>query len=244
MSLRTSPTASCRPSPLASRRHALIAVVAAALTAAALPISGLSDDVTAIADDAAPQVLLETSLGDITLELDRARAPGTVANYLEYVDEGFYDGTIFHRVIEGFMVQGGGFTDSLMKKNTRAPIANEADNGLSNQRYTIAMARTSEPHSATAQFFINHVDNTMLDHSGKTPRGWGYTVFGRVIDGQDTIDTIAETATGAAGPFRSDVPQDTIAILSARRIGDTDDATDIAASGEDDSTPDADAATR
>ena len=218
MLFRTSRSVPSRLSFLASRRGVLIGVVAAVLTAGAVPISGLSDDVTAVGDDPAPRVVLETSAGSVTLELDPARAPETVANFLEYVDSGFYDGTIFHRVIEGFMVQGGGFTDSLMKKATRAPVRNEADNGLSNRRHTIAMARTSEPNSATAQFFINHVDNTMLDHTARTPRGWGYTVFGRVVDGQQTVDTIAETPTGAAGPFSSDVPRETILIETARRL--------------------------
>jgi len=242
MFLRSSPTVLRHLSLLVSRRHALIALVAATLTAAALPISGLSDDVTLADDGPSPQILLETSLGDITLELDRARAPGSVENFLEYVDGGYYDGTVFHRVIEGFMIQGGGFTESLMKKATRAPIDNEADNGLSNRKYTIAMARTSEPHSATAQFFINHVDNTMLDHSAKTPRGWGYTVFGRVVDGQDTVDAIAETATGAAGPFGSDVPEETVLIRSARRLGDAGATAEP--EGQDDTAPEADAATR
>jgi len=214
---RTSSLAPSRPSALTSRRCAVITVLLATLSAGVMPISGLSDDVTVATDDPSPRVILETTAGDVTLELDRARAPETVANFLEYVEDGFYDGTLFHRVIEGFMVQGGGFTADLMKKSTRAPVRNEADNGLSNRRYTIAMARTSEPHSATAQFFINHVDNTMLDHSGKTPRGWGYTVFGRVVEGQDTIDAIAETPTGSAGPFGSDVPRTSILIETARR---------------------------
>jgi len=197
-----------------------IAVVAALLLGvAALPISGLSDDAPAPAGDPAPQVVMSTSLGDITLELDRARAPATVENFLGYVDDGFYDGTLFHRVIEGFMVQGGGFSDDFMKRPTRAPVRNEADNGLSNRRLTIAMARTSDPHSATAQFFINHVDNGNLDHTARNSRGWGYTVFGRVIEGSEVVDAIAEVPTGAAGPFRSDVPRDAVIIESVTRIG-------------------------
>jgi len=163
-------------------------------------------------------VTLETSLGNIVLELDDSRAPATVDNFLSYVDDGFYDQTIFHRVIEGFMVQGGGFTSSYQKKPTRPPITNEANNGLSNSRYTIAMARTNSPHSATAQFFINTVDNHNLDHTSATPRGWGYTVFGRVIEGAEVVQSISEVPTGAGGPFRSDVPQESITIVTASRL--------------------------
>lgn len=212
-------------SPLRTIVHAVFrkpvgiaAVLALVFGMATLPISGVSDDAPAPAADPTPQVLMSTSLGDIVLELDRARAPATVENFLTYVDDGFYDGTIFHRVIEGFMVQGGGFSDDLMKRQTRAPVRNEADNGLSNRRLTIAMARTSDPHSATAQFFINHVDNGNLDHTGRTSRGWGYTVFGRVIEGSDVVDAIAEVPTGAAGPFRSDVPRESVVIESATRV--------------------------
>jgi cyclophilin family peptidyl-prolyl cis-trans isomerase len=142
-----------------------------------------------------PKVLMETSVGNITLELDAEKAPKTVNNFLTYVDEGFYAGTIFHRVIDGFMIQGGGFTPELSKKDTHAPVENEADNGLKNLRGTLAMARTNQPHSATAQFYINLVDNGMLDFREKNRRGWGYCVFGKVIAGIDVVDKIAKTTT-------------------------------------------------
>lgn len=172
-----------------------------------------------------PQVRLETSMGDIVLELDATRAPETVENFLAYVDNGFYDGTIFHRVIEGFMIQGGGFDQTFRRKHTRAPIRNEANNGLGNRRYTIAMARTNAPHSATAQFFINSVDNPNLDHRAATPRGWGYAVFGRVIDGQSVVDAISQVATGPGGPFSRDTPRPQVVIDAAVRLpGDTSDA--------------------
>jgi peptidyl-prolyl cis-trans isomerase B (cyclophilin B) len=164
----------------------------------------------------APRVILETNHGNITLELYPDKAPQSVENFLTYVDEGFYSGTIFHRVIEGFMIQGGGFTADMMKKPTRNAITNEADNGLKNKRGTVAMARTTDPHSATSQFYINTVDNVALDHSEKTPRGWGYAVFGKVVDGMDVVDAIAKQTTGTMGPFR-DVPSETVVILSARR---------------------------
>ena len=137
-----------------------------------------------------PQVRLATSLGDITLELDPGKAPKTVENFLAYVEEGFYDGTIFHRVIDGFMVQGGGFEPGLKEKRAHAPIANEAANGLKNDAYTISMARTSEPHSASSQFFINVKDNAFLNYSAPNSQGWGYCVFGRVVDGKDVVDRI------------------------------------------------------
>ena len=172
-----------------------------------------------------PRVTLSTSQGDIVIELNEEKAPTTAANFLEYVDAGFYDGTVFHRVISGFMVQGGGFAldpaqQDLEKKETRAPIRNEADNGLENRRGTIAMARTGNPHSATAQFFINLVDNRSLNHSGKTPRGWGYTVFGEVVEGMDTVDRIAGVATGTrrlSGQAARNVPKEPVVIENARR---------------------------
>lgn len=163
-------------------------------------------------DSASPRVRIQTSEGAIMLELDRARAPGTVDNFLRYVRENFYEGTIFHRVIEDFMIQGGGFTRSFQRKPTHAPIPNEADNGLKNLRGTVAMARTADPHSATAQFFINTVDNAFLDHRAPTRRGWGYAVFGRVIEGMDTVDRIAGIPTGSGGPLRRDVPARTVLI--------------------------------
>ena len=166
-----------------------------------------------------PKVNMQTNKGLIVIELYPDQAPQSVANFLAYVDAGFYDGTIFHRVIPDFMIQGGGFTADLEKKATRDPIPNEADNGLKNERGTLAMARTNDPNSATAQFFINHKDNAFLDHSGKNPRGWGYAVFGRVTDGMSVVDAIATTPTGAKGMFPKDVPLETIVIEKASRSG-------------------------
>ncbi len=156
-------------------------------------------------------ILLVTTFGNITVELDREKAPKTVDNFVQYVNEGHYNGTTFHRVIDGFMVQGGGFTADMRQKPTRAPVMNEADNGLANDRGTIAMARTGDPHSATAQFFINTVDNDFLNHTSKTPNGWGYTVFGRVTDGMDVVDRIAKVRTGF-----NDMPVQTVLIKEAR----------------------------
>jgi peptidyl-prolyl cis-trans isomerase A (cyclophilin A)/peptidyl-prolyl cis-trans isomerase B (cyclophilin B) len=168
-----------------------------------------------------PRVALDTSQGTIVVELYEAKAPATVTNFLDYVDSGFYDGTVFHRVIAGFMIQGGGFDDELNQKKTRSPIPNEADNGLKNERGTLAMARTSDPDSATAQFFINLTDNTSLDHRGKTPRGWGYAVFGRVIEGMEVVDRIARLKTGVSAlngyPAR-DVPRPLVVINNAKRL--------------------------
>jgi cyclophilin family peptidyl-prolyl cis-trans isomerase len=142
-----------------------------------------------------PRVRLETKQGIIILELDPHSAPKTVENFLRYVDSGFYNDTVFHRVIKGFMIQGGGMTADMRQKSTQPPVLNEADNGLKNLRGTIAMARTSDPHSATSQFFINTVDNTFLDHKGKTSNGWGYCVFGKVVEGMNVVDTIENTPT-------------------------------------------------
>ena len=150
-------------------------------------------------------IKMHTNYGVITLELDAAKAPVTVENFLTYAREGFYDNTIFHRVINGFMIQGGGMMPDMMQKATHAPIKNEADNGLKNDRGTIAMARTNDPHSATAQFFINVKDNGFLNHSSPTPSGWGYCVFGKVTDGMDVVDKIKAVATGNKG-FHQDVP--------------------------------------
>lgn len=172
----------------------------------------------AVADDAHPRLLISTSEGDIVLELDREKAPATVDNFLSYVDDGFYDGTIFHRVIKGFMAQGGGFDTDFEQKRTKAPVKNEADNGLKNKRGTIAMARTSDPHSATAQFFINTVDNGFLDFSSPTPNGWGYAVFGRVVEGMDVLDRIEAIPTGRGGPFPRDVPRTTVTIEKITRV--------------------------
>ena len=164
-----------------------------------------------------PSVVLDTSLGSITLELFADAAPASTKNFLGYVERGFYDGTVFHRVIPGFMIQGGGFTDDMVRKPTRDPITNEADNGRVNRRGTLAMARTSDPHSATAQFFINVVDNDFLNHSGKTPRGWGYAVFGRVTAGMDVVDAIAAVQTGRANGM-SDVPLEPVMIRKAQLL--------------------------
>ena len=161
----------------------------------------------------ANKVIVHTSQGDITIELYPDKAPKSVDNFLQYVKDGFYSGTVFHRVIAGFMIQGGGFTKDLQLKRTRAPIHNEANNGLSNLKYTVAMARTGDPHSAAAQFFINLVDNKRLDFTADTNGlTWGYTVFGKVIKGQDVVDKIAATPTGASGPLPSDVPTTPITI--------------------------------
>jgi len=168
-----------------------------------------------------PQFRLETSAGPVTVELYADQAPQTVANFLKYVDDGFYDGTQFHRVIRGFMIQGGGFDQNGQRKATRAPIQNEADNGLSNERGTLAMARTGNPHSATAQFFINLVDNDNLDFSGKNARGWGYAVFGKVTDGMAVVDNIASERTTSQrlnGMLARDVPEVPILITRAYRL--------------------------
>jgi cyclophilin family peptidyl-prolyl cis-trans isomerase len=162
-------------------------------------------------------IVLETSLGTIEIALDEERAPRTVENILRYVDDGHYDGTLFHRVIPRFMAQGGGYDETYTKKPTRAPVANEADNGLKNLRGTVAMARTSDPDSATSQFFVNVADNAFLDHSGKTQSGWGYAVFGNVTSGMDVIDEMVAVKTGAAGPFAKDAPAEPIVIRKARR---------------------------
>jgi peptidyl-prolyl cis-trans isomerase B (cyclophilin B) len=152
--------------------------------------------------------------GVVTLELDEQKAPKTVANFLSYVKKGHYDGTIFHRVIDGFMVQGGGFAPGMNQKPTDAPIENEANNGLKNQKYSVAMARTSAPHSASAQFFINVADNDFLDHKSPTPQGWGYAVFGKVVGGQDVVDRIKGVATGNRGGH-GDVPKDDVVLEKA-----------------------------
>ena len=157
---------------------------------------------------------LETSLGDIVVRLDARKAPISTANFVQYVKSGFYDGTVFHRVIKNFMIQGGGFTPDLKQKSARASIRNEADNGLKNKKYTIAMARTSEPHSASAQFFINTKDNDFLDFKSQTPQGWGYAVFGKVIKGQEVVDKIAAVQTGKKG-YYDDVPMENVIIKKA-----------------------------
>jgi len=159
-------------------------------------------------------VILHTNHGAITIELDAERAPKSVANFLEYVRSGHFDNTLFHRVIDGFMIQGGGFTPDFKQKPTRAPIENEANNGLKNKRYSVAMARTSNPHSATAQFFVNVADNAFLDHRSPDANGWGYAVFGRVVGGTDVVDHIKGLPTGKRG-MHQDVPTQDVVIERA-----------------------------
>jgi len=158
-------------------------------------------------------VIIHTTFGDITLELDAEKAPKTVTNFIQYANDGFYDGTIFHRVIDNFMIQGGGFDTNMQQKQSGEPVENEADNGLKNDHGTVAMARTQDPHSATAQFFINVKDNDFLNHSGKNMQGWGYTVFGKVTEGQDVLDKIRAVSTGTRAGHQ-DVPNDDIIIES------------------------------
>ena len=166
-----------------------------------------------------PQVELQLKAGDaiigsIVIELDAANAPKSTANFLSYVSKGFYDNTVFHRVIDGFMIQGGGFEPGMKQKDTDAPIENEAKNGLKNDKYTVAMARTSDPHSATAQFFINVADNGFLNHTAPTASGWGYAVFGKVVKGQELVDKIRGVKTGRSG-FHQDVPKEDVVIEKA-----------------------------
>ena len=172
-----------------------------------------------IAHAANPQVELKTNRGPIVIELYPDKAPATVENFLHYVKSGFYDGTIFHRVIPGFMIQGGGFTADFNRKQTDKPVKNEADNGLKNEIGTVAMARTSDPHSATSQFFINVADNEFLDFRSPTMRGYGYTVFGKVLKGMDVVNQIATSPTGNGGPFPKDVPVNTVMIEHATLMG-------------------------
>ena len=179
------------------------------LLAAALSLS--------VAAWAGPKVEMQTSLGRIVIELDDAKAPGSTKNFLAYVQDGFYNGTVFHRVIPNFMIQGGGFTADLTQKPTKAPIQNEAKNGLKNARGTIAMARTQDPHSATAQFFINHIDNVMLDYPSRD--GWGYAVFGKVTEGMDVVDKIAQVRAGNRG-MHQNVPVEPVVIQSVKVISE------------------------
>lgn len=195
------------------RRVFLTLGALAVSTVLSVPAMAQSDQ----AQKSFPQVLMETSAGTVMLELYPDKAPKTVENFLAYVNEGFYDGTIFHRVISNFMVQGGGFTENMNKKITRAPIMNEADNGLRNRIGTIAMARTNDPHSATAQFFINVAQNSFLDFREKTPRAWGYAVFGRVIKGMKTVNQIRSARTGFVNGMK-DVPIEPITIIKMRQV--------------------------
>lgn len=162
-------------------------------------------------------VEVTTNHGSFVIELDPARAPKSVENFLRYVDAQHYDGTIFHRVIPTFMVQGGGYDQQLERKPTQPPVQNEADNGLKNTRGTVAMARTGDPHSATAQFFVNVADNAFLDHQAKNDQGWGYAVFGRVTEGMDVVDKIKGVKTGASGPFSKDAPVEQVVLQTVRR---------------------------
>lgn len=165
------------------------------------------------------KVRFETNLGVFIATLDAEKAPQTVANFLDYVKKGHYDNSIFHRVIDGFMIQGGGFEPGLKQKPTNDPVLNEADNGLKNDAYSLSMARTNDPHSGTAQFFINVNNNDFLNHTAKTPQGWGYAVFGQVVEGQDVIDAIKKVKTGSKG-FHQDVPVDDVIINKAVLVGE------------------------
>jgi peptidyl-prolyl cis-trans isomerase B (cyclophilin B) len=162
-------------------------------------------------------IKLHTNHGVIGLELDAAKAPDTVANFIKYVEDGHYSNTVFHRVIDGFMIQGGGFEPGMKQKPTREPVQNEANNGLKNDKYTIAMARTSAPHSASAQFFINVGDNDFLNHTAPTPQGWGYCVFGKVVEGSDVVDKIRKVKTGSKG-MHQDVPLEDVIIEKAEVV--------------------------
>ena len=186
-----------------------IKIIVALIVIGVLAAAGVS-----LAAAGNPKVELDTSKGKIVIELFPEKAPETVKNFLNYVEAKFYDGTIFHRVIPNFMIQGGGFTSDMKRKSAGAPIKNEADNGLKNERGTIAMARTGDPHSATAQFFINSVNNDFLNHKSKTQQGWGYVVFGKVVKGMDVVDAISAAKTVTRGRY-SDVPAETIQIKSA-----------------------------
>ncbi len=203
--------------------------------ALALPVSAFAQDTAAsapAADANKPRVVLKTNVGDIVLELDKRRAPVTVDNYLRYVRDGHYDGTIFHRVIDGFMIQGGGYTPELIGKPTRPAIMNEGPNGLKNTRGTIAMARTGDPHSATAQWFINVVDNTALDHVAPTDsRSWGYAVFGQVVEGMDVVDRIKSAPTRKEGMMEN-LPVEPIIIEKAELVVAAATAEEKPASGE------------
>ena len=160
------------------------------------------------------RVKLQTSQGSFVIELDDAKAPETARNFLQYAADGFYDNTVFHRVIDGFMIQGGGFEPGMKQKTTREPVQNEAGNGLKNDTYTVAMARTSDPHSATAQFFVNVADNDFLNHRAATPEAFGYCVFGKVVEGSDVVDKITKVRTGSRG-FHQDVPAEDVVIQKA-----------------------------
>ena len=192
-----------------SRLRRLSVFLALAVAAGSM----MTDQTETQADEGtSPLVTFETTHGSFAVALEPESAPKTVENFLAYVRDGHYDGTIFHRIIAGFMIQGGGYDERYQQLPTRAPIENEAPDAPGNDRGTIAMARTADPHSATAQFFINVVNNDFLNHRGKNPQGWGYAAFGRVVDGMETVDRIAALQTGPGGPFPSDVPKETVVI--------------------------------
>jgi peptidyl-prolyl cis-trans isomerase A (cyclophilin A)/peptidyl-prolyl cis-trans isomerase B (cyclophilin B) len=188
------------------------------LTVTLLLLCSLSAGLAAAAN---PQVEFKTNVGSFVVELYADKAPATVDNFLRYVNDGFYQGTVFHRVIPGFVVQGGGFTKDYQQKPTREPVKNEAGNGLKNVTATLAMARTSDPHSATSQFFINLKDNNFLDHRAPNPREYGYTVFGRVVKGMDVVEKIAAIPTGAGGPFPAEVPQQAVIVEETKVLNTT-----------------------
>jgi len=201
-------------SPLAPAQTAKPAAKSAAKAAEPAKVAA-----EAVAASGGNKAVLHTNMGDITIELYPDKAPKTVDNFEQYVKDGFYNGTVFHRVIPTFMIQGGGWTKELQRKRSRAPIHNEANNGLSNVKYSVAMARTSDPHSAAAEFFINVVDNKRLDYTADTNSlTWGYCVFGQVISGQDVVDKIKAVPTGAQGPLSSDVPQTPVVIEKAEMV--------------------------
>lgn len=189
-------------------------LVASFMTLVPIASTSANSSITNQGNSMTTKVKLQTNQGDIVIELNAEKAPETVANFLEYVNSGFFDGTIFHRVIDNFMIQGGGFDQEFKQKTTNDPIKNEADNGLKNDKYTLAMARTNDPHSATAQFFINVADNDFLNHTAPNPNGWGYAVFGVVTEGTEVVDAIKGVATGSRG-FHQDVPNENIVIESA-----------------------------
>ena len=206
-----------RKSTLALANIALTAMFSIANVAHAQTPATAAAPAPAPAMAAAPRVKLVTSMGDIVLELNSAKAPKTVANFLAYVAKGHYDNTVFHRVIPGFMIQGGGFEPGMKQKPTDAPVDNEANNGLKNDNYTVAMARTQAPHSATAQFFINVADNGFLNHTAPSMQGWGYAVFGKVVSGQDVVDRIKAVPTGSKAGH-GDVPTKDVVIEKAVAI--------------------------
>ncbi|AKQ54561.1 peptidylprolyl isomerase [Bordetella hinzii] len=203
-----------RIKPLGRWAGAFLLAALLPLSAGAQPASpspSLSEGTKSMSN---PRVKLHTNQGDLVITLDAEKAPKTVDNFLAYVKDGFYNGTVFHRVIDGFMIQGGGFEPGLKQKPTRAPIENEANNGLKNDKYTLAMARTSDPHSATAQFFINVANNDFLNFTAPTPQGWGYAVFGKVTEGTEVVDKIKGVKTGNNG-FHQNVPKEDVIIEKA-----------------------------